>query len=230
MALGSAVLGIGQVVFSADDRLLITGSADRTVALWDITDPAAAVLRSAITQRGRVHAVASSTGNDLLAAGGLGRVTTLWDIADWSSPVRRATLDNQRMTVEALAFSSDGNHVAVGSGYRSRLWGGGPAPVTVWDVADATAPVRRATLNSHRMSVLAVAFSPGGVLATGGADRSVILWDMSDPANPRQIASLRHDAMICSLAFSPDGRLLAVADEVAVRIWNIADTNAPFRI
>src|SRR5262249_56461664 len=56
--------------------------------------------------------------------------------------------------------------------------------------------------------VAALAFSPDGkVLASGGPDRKVHLWD---PASGKSLAELKgHKNNICGLAFSKDGTRLA---------------------
>ena len=59
----------------------------------------------------------------------------------------------------------------------------------------------------HYQGVNALAFSPDGtVLASGGGDDVVKLWDV---ANSREIRTLGPNLGVTSLAFSPDGHILA---------------------
>ena len=70
------------------------------------------------------------------------------------------------------------------------------------------------TLTGHTDPVNAVAFAPdGGTLATGSADGTVILWDLTDPARPRRLGVplAGHTGGVTSVAFAPDGRTLAIA-------------------
>src|SRR3954452_22387034 len=77
---------------------------------------------------------------------------------------------------------------------------------------------------------------PGGrLLATGRNDKTVVLWEISDPWHPARIAALRASdrrfSVVYSLAFSPDGRLLATGsgDETVI-LWDLADPTQPSRM
>jgi len=71
--------------------------------------------------------------------------------------------------------------------------------------------------------ILAVRFSPDGeLLAAGGFDGCVRLWDVSQEA-PRELESLRgHDGWVQAIAFSPDGSFLFSSDSWGqLKAWDL---------
>ena len=110
----------------------------------------------------------------------------------------------------AIAFSPDGQLVAVGPGYKDKA-------VRVWDVATGRAMHK---LPGHKDRGNAIAFSPdGSMLASGAEDHTVQVW--TKWGNPR---SLGHGtASVSSLEFSSDGKMLATgADDGLVRLWDLS--------
>jgi WD40 repeat protein len=88
---------------------------------------------------------------------------------------------------------------------------------------------RLVLFQGHRDSVYALAVAPDGrVVATGGLDRSVILWDL---ASGHALATLvGHTRPVFCVAFSRDGRILAsLADDGSgseIRLWDVATGRA----
>lgn len=72
--------GVGGVAVHPHKRLLLTGSADNTVRLWEYTDDAVSPRESFDWQLGRVTAVAISPDGTLAAAGGASGEVVVWDL------------------------------------------------------------------------------------------------------------------------------------------------------
>ncbi len=89
-------------------------------------------------------------------------------------------------------------------------------------------PRLRALLPGHTDWVYRVAFSPdGATLASGDADGTVRLWDVSDPRAPKALGEplTGHTDLVMSVAFSPDGATLASGGgDGTVRLWDVSTT------
>jgi WD40 repeat protein len=81
----------------------------------------------------------------------------------------------------------------------------------------------RSEFRKHENVVNALAFSPDGTtLASGGDDRTAILWDIASGRAKRTLKG--HDLTVTSLAFSPDGLTLASGSgNAAVVLWNVTN-------
>jgi WD40 repeat protein len=120
----------------------------------------------------------------------------------WSVPL-------EGWSEQYLTFSPDGQTLTTGWGRSGEV-----------RLRDAATGKLLRTFRGHKDAVTALAFSHDGKrLASGGADRTVLVWKLADEGE--RVAYRGHTAEIASVNFSPDGKALVSAGrDRTVRIWD----------
>lgn len=101
-------------------------------------------------------------------------------------------------------------------------------PLSQWTLVETPEPLEglvswTVETRRHRGRLRAMALSPNGkLLATGGQDATIRLWDAATGKLVRILVA--HDYHVDSLSWSPDGKLLASAGtfDKTVRLWDAA--------
>jgi len=229
---GPCATTLSSVAFSPDGMGLLTGDAKGGVQLWY-----AGSLTEAGTLAGHesiVLAVAFSPDGRLAAAGGFDGSLLLWDLESGSAP--RALLARGGRAVRGCLFTPDGRQIAATSadgllrifdvasgevlarlfsrsGSESialspdglTLYAAELGALQAWDTSTSR---RGPAWLGHDGGIVALGAAPGGrLIASGGVDGTVRLWDATrDPAcNALPIP----DPDVHALAFSTDSRCLA---------------------
>jgi WD40 repeat protein len=197
---------------AAGDRLLL-GRQQGSIAVLDV---AAGRLATELKAPPQLAAVIG-TGHTILAANSAQPLTAWNSDAVWKlervlgSETDPNSLLSDRVT--ALAFSPDGQTLAVGSGPASRF-----GDVKLFRVSDGS--VLRDLGEVHSDTVLDIAFSPdGNELATCAADKLVRVFDL---VSGQQRLSLEgHTHHVLSVAWQDSGRTLASASaDGTIKLWD----------
>jgi WD40 repeat protein len=180
--------------------------ADGTLSLIKLPAPVLATGNSSTN-------VAYSPDGNSLAVGGDGSVQ-LWDVA--SRTLRATHALPAAMVVNATTFSRAGViAVALSDGTVALLDGQSLKP----------AGLPFSVVTSQGQQAESVAFSPDGrLLASGADDGTVRLFDVSDPAHPRQVADVHASGTsVYTVTFAPDGATLAAASlDNVVRLYQLS--------
>ena len=222
---------INSLAVTPDGKWLVTGSADKTVRVWDLTNGKALWTFAGHPGTEGVTAVAVRPDGAEAASGGDDGAIRLWPLA--AADEHRA-FPGAAGPIWAVAASQDGERFAAagadgqirvhdaGSGKPLKtlaghpggvtalafagpdrlLSGGGDKLVKAWNPADGTAR----DLAGHTSAVLAVSASKT-LIVSGGADKTVRGWDAS---TGKPLWTWTSRSAVCAVAVRPDGQRVAV--------------------
>lgn len=243
------------VAFHPNGTTLASGSLDKTIRLWNIAD--GKLIREIKGHTDIVDSIAFNKDGKLLASGSSDKSVRLWNPDDGKEV---KNLGTQAGTVYSVAFSLDGKWLAstglpepgapatsAGQAKDSAKKTGEPPAiptgVKIWDVA---AMKDSKSLKGHEGPVTGVLFTPDstGLLTIGMMDRTVRLWNISEPgakvsepggkvSEPGASATGTGKELkkmgptpddLYGIAFSRDGKTLATCGYGGhLIVWNLAD-------
>lgn len=173
--------------FSADSRLLAIALPDRSVRLWDVSEPEHPSEVGAI--RGLPStptSVAFAPKSALLAIGtDLGAVS-VWDVARPEQPVQRHHFADPHAASNAVLFSPD---------ERMLVATGGDQVIRGWDLTAAPGTGPAFALTGELDRPWDLRFLPGDRLAVSGGNGALQVWTLDRDAARRQLCRARGDAL-----------------------------------
>jgi WD40 repeat protein len=194
---------VTSIAFSPDGQMLVSGSSDNSVKLWDVR--VGRLVRSLEGHRAGVNAVAFSPDNKTIASASDDKTIKLWDAL--TGRLLR-TLEGHTDKVNSVAFSPNGRMLASGS---ADSW------VNLWD---ANSGRLNRQLEGVSSNALAVAFSPdGSLLAAACQSQSVRLWEMRTGNQlSNNLPDPDHLPDGWSLCFSPNSKVVALGSALEDQI------------
>jgi serine/threonine protein kinase len=197
------------IAFSPDSQLLVSGSGDETVKLWNPVTGKVLHTQSGgwwSGHRNLIHAVAFSPNGQTFASASWDKTVKLWDI---HTGQRLHALSEYPHVSNAIAFSPNGSLIASGgSSRRIKLW-------------ETDTGQRIRLFLGHTRLIHTIAFHPNGhILASGSSDQTVRLWDIPTGKVLRILKG--HTSSVISVAFSPDGKTIASGGwDNVIKLWDV---------
>lgn len=186
-------------------NILASGSRDKTVKIWERDR----VLHNLVGHSQAVNSLAFSLDGQQLASGSSDRSVKLWQVATGELLI---TLTGHKLKITTVALNAAGILATASADSTIGIWQNNKM---------------QRQLTGHVGSVTAIAFSPDGqMLASGGEDRSIRLWD-TQTWTCRQVLP-GHAWQVSSLAFISGGEvLLSGSWDKTVKFWQV-DTGKEF--
>jgi serine/threonine protein kinase len=200
---------VDAVTFSADGKMLATGSRDQTLRWWELVQTESGLAESPKEptvfkgHKGEITSVAFSPDGKTLASASKDGTVRLWKRGGfWSK--EKATLDGKWGSVQAVAFAPLAPVLAFGCQDQTiRLF-----------AADGSAPKEAAVLQGHEGAVRTLLFPPEGQTLVSICDKGVaILWDLASGAETHRWPL---DQLTGGVAFTVDGRYIALGSAEGV--------------
>ena len=228
---------VQSLTFSLDGALLVSGSHDKTVKLWDLQT--GGVIKTFCGHTGIVCSVSISPNNTILASGAWDKSIRLWGV---STGECLCVIDRHSKSVECVSFSpTNSQHLVSSSDHTIKQWDISGCQIGPTHRGDGVAFSLDGTLfvswlenvatlqNSESGVVVKLeapsnklhccCFSPSGEFMAGSVDRIIYVWDIacSDPYLFKTFVG--HTAPITALTFSSS--LISASKDETVRFWEI---------
>jgi WD40 repeat protein len=196
---------INCVAISANGKILVSGSEDSTIHLWNLeTGKFLACLEE---HEAGVKAIALTPDGKMLVSASADHTIKLWQLPKIKTPTH--TLTGHSDWVKCIAITPDSKILASGSQDKT---------IKLWDLDTGEL---KSTLVGHWDEVNSIAFSPDGqTLISCSRDETIQLWHLSTGKHLHTLSG--HQGGVATVAISPDGHpLVSSSWDHTIRVWGM---------
>ncbi|HAB19519.1 MAG TPA: hypothetical protein PLX89_22585 [Verrucomicrobiota bacterium] len=228
---GIPVLSSLAITPSADKRWATSEDADRTITLWDLSQPAKEetlhperLSGFRLSPDDNVTAVAVSPDRRHVVAGGKNGVVRLWHRGTDGLLQPPVLLRGHSNWITALAISPDNRWLITTSADQAT----NATAALLWDLQLTNVAQRSIPLKGHTGIVYSATISPDGTWGiTGGDDGTARLWNLrtSDPSQNSKVLT-GHNSAVYALAVSTNSNWLVTGSwDRTARQWDLRAPN-----
>ena len=203
--------GVRSVSFSFDGRLILSGSDDNTVKVWDATTGA---LQKTLRGHGSwVRTCAFSPTNSVtVLSGSYDRKVKLWRIDRYEEirVLQDRVISGHTNAILSARFDAKGERVVTSSrDHTAKIW------------KTNSAQLEASFEEGHEFLASSATFFPGQrKVLTSSVDGTTRIWDVTKGA---EIASLNETGPNAVASLSSDGRwILTGSDDNSAKLWEVA--------
>lgn len=201
--------GVTSASFSPDGKYIVSTSLDKTIRIWQVDSLPGffSVEKMKMIGTGK-RTIFSNDGKKIISISYSDYYDNIIQIWDAKTGFELKRLIGHKRTINSIALSPDGQHIASASSDKS---------IRIWDIETGEL---LSLIQGHNDEVYAVAYSPDGkYLASASSDETIRIWDATTGIEIKRIES--EEEYIPSIIFSLDGRFIAAAAFMFIKIWNI---------
>ncbi len=197
----SHLSSINAIAFSQDGQIA-SGSADRTVKLWDLGSN---LLSTFSGHSSLIDAVTFSPDGRLIASGSWDYTIKIWDV---ETRKLVQTLGEHSGWIKSIAISPDSKSLISGSADKT---------IKIWNLETG----KVAKTFEHKSAIHAVVISPDGqIMASGSADKTIKIWNLN--TGELLLTFDEHSDVVDTLVFSPSAQILISGSaDKTIKIWHI---------
>ncbi|CAH8317225.1 unnamed protein product [Eruca vesicaria subsp. sativa] len=209
------VLSLDTCVSSSGNILVVTGSKDKTVRLWNATSQSCIGVGTG--HNGDILAVAFAKKSFSFFVSGSGdRTLKVWSL-DGISEDSEEPMNLKTRSVVA-AHDKDINSVAVARNDSLVCTGSEDRTASIWRLPDL---VHVVTLKGHKRRIFSVEFSPvDQCVMTASGDKTVKIWAISDGSCLKTFEG--HTSSVLRASFITDGtQFVSCGADGLLKLWNV---------